>query len=743
MRWICFSILFVVLNPIWAQVFTLKGKITSNNVPIEFANVGIQELNKIVQSKANGSFELVGLPPGKFLLQISAIGFERTKIWVQTDKTGDLFVDLVPHSNTLNEVTISGNLRELTKSESAVPVEIYSQNFFKKVPNNNLFESLQMINGVLPTLNCNVCNTGDIQVNGMDGPYTLVLIDGMPLVSALSSVYGLSGIPNALIEKVEVVKGPAATLYGSEAMGGLINVITKSAQTAPKLALNFYGSSYAEKNLDVGIVSRNKNINALYGMNLYHYAWRRDVNKDNFTDLPLQTRLSIFGKWQINRKEKQTSSLAARLYYEDRFGGEMNWHKSYRGGDSIYGESIHTKRFELLGLHPFKMINEVFKFQFSFNMHHQDAAYGNTVLLAQQIGWFNQLLYDKKLSSKHRLLNGLTLRYTRYQDNAPVKFRNSATQQFLIPGVFIQDEYSPNPRNTILLGGRLDYYDFHGLIFSPRANYKWQIHSNHTLRVSAGNGFRIVNLFTEDHAALTGAREVVLAENLEPEKTWNLNVNFSNWLNQKYGYLEWDISAFYTWFGNKIIPDYDQDPNKIIYQNLSGHAVSKGITLNTSFSFVIPLKINAGFTLMDVYAIQIDSMGNSHKQVQMHAPRFSGTFQISYQWKSRGLSVDYTGQVYGPMRLPILPNDFRPEYSPWFTIQNLQLNKKIGAKIEIYSSIKNIWNFLPQHPLIRWWDPFDKQINIDNPMGYQFDAGYNYAPMQARTLLFGIRYTLP
>jgi outer membrane receptor for ferrienterochelin and colicins len=146
---------------------------------------------------------------------------------------------------------------------------------------------------------------------------------------------------------------------------------------------------------------------------------------------------------------------------------------------------------------------------------------------------------------------------------------------------------------------------------------------------------------------------------------------------------------------------------------------------------------------MDVYAIQIDSMGNSHKQVQMHAPRFSGTFQISYQWKSRGLSVDYTGQVYGPMRLPILPNDFRPEYSPWFTIQNLQLNKKIGAKIEIYSSIKNIWNFLPQHPLIRWWDPFDKQINTDNPMGYQFDAGYNYAPMQARTLLFGIRYTLP
>jgi outer membrane receptor for ferrienterochelin and colicins len=398
-----------------------------------------------------------------------------------------------------------------------------------------------------------------------------------------------------------------------------------------------------------------------------------------------------------------------------------------------------------LGLHPFKIKNELFKLQFSFNLHNQDAAYGTTTLLAQQMGLFNQLIHDRKLNNKHRLLSGLTLRYTHYQDDAPVRLGNSFVQQFVIPGAFVQEEFTPNNRQTILLGARVDYYNFHGFIFSPRANYKWQINSNNAIRLSAGNGFRIVNIFTEDHAALTGARELVIAENLKPEKTWNMNVNYSNWRNQKQGFLEWDVSAFYTWFGNKIIPDYDQDPNKIVYQNLSGFAVSRGITLNTAASFVFPLKINAGFTLMDVFAQQTDSLGNNFRQVQMHAPRFSGTFQISYAWKPIGLTLDYTGQVYGPMRLPILPNDFRPEYSPWFSLQNVQLTKRFGPKFECYTSIKNLWNFLPAHPLIRWWDPFDKRVDkvIGNPQGYQFDAGYNFAPMQGRTLLFGLRYLLP
>ena len=100
--------------------------------------------------------------------------------------------------------------------------------FFRKNPTPSIFDALQNINGVRPQLNCNICNTGDIHINGLEGPYTMVLIDGMPIVSSLGTVYGLSGIPNSLVERVEIVKGPASSLYGSEAVGGLINIITKN-----------------------------------------------------------------------------------------------------------------------------------------------------------------------------------------------------------------------------------------------------------------------------------------------------------------------------------------------------------------------------------------------------------------------------------------------------------------------------------------------------------------------------------
>src|SRR5690606_12933343 len=117
-------------------------------------------------------------------------------------------------NRNLDEVVVSGTLREVSKLESPIPVEVYSAKFFRANPAPTIFESLQNINGVRPQVNCSVCNTGDIHINGLEGPYTMVLIDGMPIVSGLSTVYGLNGIPQALIERVEIVKGPASTLYG-------------------------------------------------------------------------------------------------------------------------------------------------------------------------------------------------------------------------------------------------------------------------------------------------------------------------------------------------------------------------------------------------------------------------------------------------------------------------------------------------------------------------------------------------
>jgi outer membrane receptor for ferrienterochelin and colicins len=151
----------------------------------------------------------------------------------------------------LDEVVVSGTMKEVSKLNSPVPVEVYTAKYFRANPTPSIFESLQNINGVRPQLNCNICSTGDIHINGLEGPYTMILIDGMPIVSGLSTVYGLSGIPQSIIDRVEIVKGPASSLYGSEAVGGLINIITKKPEDAPLISADVFSTSWREINTDV------------------------------------------------------------------------------------------------------------------------------------------------------------------------------------------------------------------------------------------------------------------------------------------------------------------------------------------------------------------------------------------------------------------------------------------------------------------------------------------------------------
>jgi outer membrane receptor for ferrienterochelin and colicins len=147
---------------------------------------------------------------------------------------------------------------------------------------------------------------------------------------------------------------------------------------------------------------------------------------------------------------------------------------------------------------------------------------------------------------------------------------------------------------------------------------------------------------------------------------------------------------------------------------------------------------------MDVYQVRDNGASKMEKQTQIQAPKWSGTFSLGKTFAKPSLTIDFTGNWYGPMRLPILPNDFRPEYSPWFCLANIQLTKKTIKGWEFYGGMKNLFNFVPSNPIMRPEDPFDKNVNdpINNPNGYTFDPSYNYAPLQGRKVYVGFRYTL-
>jgi outer membrane receptor for ferrienterochelin and colicins len=746
MRGVIFVGLMLMAVIVNGQTISVKGEVIDLRSEERIKHATVQNVNRqqSVLTDHRGEFTLM-VAVGD-TITITAVGYLSDTVAVSAS-TRMISVQLQPATKSLEEVVISGTLREIRKSNSPIAVESYSAKFFKKNASATVFEALSIVNGVQPQLNCNVCNTGDIHINGMEGPYTMVLIDGMPVVSNLATVYGFSGIPANLIKRIEIVKGPSSTLYGSEAVAGLINIITKDPGSAALFHADVYATSYDEVNADISAKFKLGKAHSLLGVNMFNFSKRYDVNQDNFTDVTLQKRISLFNKWSFDRKNKLPFQFAVRLLTEDRWGGEMQWNKTWRGTDSIYGESIYTKRMELIGNYGIKVGSEQLLLEYSYNFHHQDSYYGTIPYMAKQHSAFAQLRWNKDIG-KHSISAGLPYRFIWYDDNtvATAKPDGLTTQPSVqkLQGLFVQDELKFNDRWTMLAGVRYELTNVQGGIVSPRLALKWNNGHHQVFRFSAGNGFRIVNLFTEDHAALSGAREVVIAESLDPERSWNGNVNYTGTFIPSFGFITLDATLFYTYFTNKIIPDYDTDPQKIIYQNIDGYAVSRGFTLNTDFSFKNRLKIIAGITLMDVFTKEKNQNGIAVKQQQILAPKFSGNYAVSYSFPRWKLAVDLTGKVFGPQRLPVVPNDFRPEYSPWFTLANLQLTQRIGKKVELYGGIKNLLNFMPENPILRPEDPFDKRVNdvVNNPNGYTFDPSYNYAPLSGRRAFLGVRVNI-
>lgn len=728
---------------------TVQGVVVSEGTPVGFANVVIRGTRYGAKTDVHGAFTISHVPYGHYVITTSFVGYESVENEVIVESsTVNVSFHLGQPMRALDEVVVTGTMKEVSKMSSSIPVEVYSASLFKKNPTSNIFESLNLVNGVQPQVNCNVCNTGDIRINGLDGPYTMVLIDGMPIVSSLSTVYGLSGIPNSMIRRVEVVKGPASTLYGSEAVGGLINIITKDGLSAPRVYADVYGTSVGEVNADIGVRVRAGGATALVGVNYFLYDHKRDINADNFTDVTLQNRISLFNKWSFPTSPGRSSTLAGRFFYEDRWGGELQWTPSYRGTDVYYGESIYTRRWELIGSHPVSLLPNL-QLDYSFNLHHQNSFYGIVPYMADQRVAFAQLRWSK-MAGRHDWLVGVPLRYTYYDDNTPgtalTDGGNAASKVFL-PGIFAQDEISLGRGFTTLLGIRYDHHTVHGSIITPRASVKFAPNDRSVLRVTTGSGYRVVNLFTEDHAALSGARQVVILHALKPEQSWNTNINYVQNITLGAGFLSLDGSVFYTYFRNKIVGDFLTDPSKIIYDNLDGYAISKGVTLNADLSFDSGVKLIAGVTLSDVY--QKKRVNQDYVRVpQILAPHVMGTLAAGYTSPGEAhWAIDLTGRINGPMNMPVVPNDFRSFRSPWVPLFNLQITRHLHATadnhLELYGGVKNLLNFVPKDAaLLRPFDPFDKHIGEENPYGYTFDTAYNYAPIQGAKFFLGARYTL-
>ena len=611
-------------------------------------------------------------------------------------------------------------------------------------------EGVKLINGVQEVVACGVCFTNSISINGLPGPYTAVLIDGSPMFGNLASVYGLNGIPNQVIDRFEVIKGPNSTLYGSEAMAGVINIITKDPTNQPKFSIDLMGTTHLESFGNIGVSSSGNKWKGFTGLNYAIIGDFDDENEDGFSDLANLDRYSLFSKWSMERASGKQLTVAGKLYYEDRRNGVEEYlqdrnYRNLRGSDSIYGESIYTYRAELFGTYELPT-EENIKLDYSASHHIQDSYYGADHYEAEQTIAYTNLVWNKQLVN-HALVGGLTNRFQLYDDNTVATeiessgvIRNTPDNQW-IPGVFIQDEMQLSEWFSLLAGVRLDHYSSHGFIPSPRFSTKMKLGDWTTLRSNFGTGFRVVNLFTEDHAFVTGQREVQITEQLKPERSVNgsLNLNHVFTIGNSQGML--DVDAYYSYFYNKIIPDYEQ-PAFIIYDNSSGHAISKGLGFNWNQEFAFPLSYSIGGNLQRV----TETEESITRDVEF-AANWSGVITANYKWKQPKMTIGYTLRVTGPMALPEVYDlneagepisSPRPIQSEPFAFQNIQLTKQFSNQLSVYAGVQNLFNYVQnESPLVGFNDP-------NNPIGFSpyFDTSYAYSPIHGREFYLGVKWQI-
>ncbi len=677
-----------------------------------------------------------------------------SEVTLKEVKKGEVFKTINSKTKLLDEIQIHGKANEKSKKNEVISIDVYHGSFLDRKKENNLFESLAQINGVRAQNNCNICNTGDIHINGLEGPYTMILMDGIPLIGNLSSVYGLSGIPTSLIEKLEIIKGPASTQYGSEAIGGVINVITKTPLQKQKISIDAYLTSQREWNLDLGFAKTfKKKWQLLTGFNGYYFNEIIDQNRDLFTDLTLQKRVALFNRLSKTFVNSSSLSLATRFYYEDRWGGDVRWDPQFRGGDSIYGESIYTTRGEYFLAYQFPEKYHL-TFTHSLSYHEQNSFYGNTPFHAQQLVQFNQFNHTLK-RKRWEMLQGLSYRFQYYDDNTFGTYYFDSLSAYNQPefqhpiGYFNQTTISLNEKHQLLLGYRIDFHLIHGFIHTPRLGLKLNFKKHQSLRLNYGSGYRVVQIFTEDHAALTGGRTTVIAPDIKPERLHALYVNYEKIIVKKEHQISLEMSPFFNYFTNKIIPNYDADYTKILYQNSEGYVLNYGLNISLDYKFK-NLSLNLGSTLLHQEIIT-----KQEKTIPYLTENLSAAWTISYSFPQWSLTIDYTGNLYSPMKLPLASElDPRPGYSPWYSLHHLQISKKLKEHWKLFIGVKNLLNWLPTKSIpfliARTEDPFDKKVvfnndgsiqsNSNNPYALSFDPSYAYAANQGLRIQIGFHF---
>lgn len=736
--------IFIVglLFPLGSSAQTILGKVTNNKKePLIGASIHWLDTAISATTDNEGAFEITLKDIANKNLIANYPGHTPDTIKV----TNQSFIKFqLQETKKLNEVVVQRQRDGVIISDlRLIKTEQITQTELKKAACCDLAGCFETQTTVQPQTTNVITNSKELRILGLSGVYNQVLIDGFPLIQGLSYTYGISSIPGTLVDNIYVSKGANSVLQGYESISGQINVETKEPNKTDQWLLNAYMNNFLEKHINANYAFKQGKWSNLTALHMVQPANKIDRDNDNFLDLPLLTRYLISNKWKYGNEKKWGwhSKIGLRFFDEQRIGGQTFFNaESDKGSAKVYGQSVNINQPEIWTKTGFRINDKHNIVLFTSAFHQQQNSFFGVVKYdAQQTNFYGNIQYELNYSN-HDLKTGISYRHLNLNENIaftqtllPRTYAGRYQRLENIPGVFAENtmQFFKN-KLTWIAGVRGDYHNQFGFQFTPRTLLKFDIAPKTIIRANLGTGWRTVNLFSENIGLLVSSRDIIFAEQLQPEKAINYGINLTQKFETKDENLSGYFSADYyrTQFQNQIFPDYDIDPTRAIIQNFTGTSVSNGIQAELLVKIYQRFEVKTGYTFLDVYR-EIEKT----KQLLPFNPRHKFLSTFSYKPLTNKFHFDMNVHWYGEQRLPDTkssPIEFqRPDFSQPYTIVNTQFTYNF-KKIEIYTGCENIFDFRQKQPIISW----------QNPFGPYFDTSSVWGPTRGREFYVGVRFKL-
>ena len=705
-----------------------------------------------VTANADGRFSIDVPSSGRSRLIASFVGFQNDTVSVPVG-TNRVEIELL-EGVMLSETVISARRRGSYISRiTPIQTEIITGSGLQKMACCNLAESFENSATVTVGFTDAVSGAKQIQMLGLSGIYTQMLDENVPALRGLASVFGWNYVPGPWLESIQVSKGTSSVINGYESTTGQINLEYKKPDHTEALFLNLFGSN--DGRMEANITSATPvGKNVWTGLMLHGSTEQteHDANHDGFLDMPKTKLVNIYNRWIYDNLEKGVESRTdVKFLYDERDGGQTSKAASLLlPPDNSYQIRIDNRNFKAsnktgfaFGKRPDQSIGIIN----SFTYHELNSAYGAKTYSGKQNTFYSNILVSSYIvNPSHKFVVGGSFMYDRfdewYSDMLPAN--NTPLTQLLreeiVPGVFAQYTFSYLEKLVLLAGLRSDYHNRFGMLYTPRANVKFNFTDNIIFRASAGRGFRSPNVISENIGYLASSKQLDIqsVENLNIESAWNYGVNLTFYIPMRDDKtITIGMDYYRTEFENQAVVDMEFDRRYIIFYNLTN-----GPDRAKSYANAWQIDVNAtpfkGFDIFAAFRWNDTKITYRELPIQVITTekplsnKYRGLVNLSYATNFEKWKFDFTAQFNGSSRLPSLEGYHAPkEWSPAYPLYFAQITKNT-RRFDVYVGCENILNYKQKNPI----------VDAENPFGADFDASRIWGPLMGRKFYAGIRLRL-